>query len=179
MASRSPRRGGPTTSPARVWRSRRCGCCAGTIRWRARRARARAGGPRAAARTRTSRMRYHVGYEMTATRQPAPAWTPRQIVDDGKKLYLLYPEVTLFAIGPAGARDRGQWAATGQCAAASQRGHSRCPVPDPGAARGGRGGGRVVTITRGKGLRTITCPDDGADCPQWPAAARHLARRTP
>ena len=40
-------------------------------------------------------------------------------------------------------------------------------------------GAEVVTITRGKGLRTITCPDDGEDCPQWPAAARHLARRTP
>ena len=44
-------------------------------------------------------MRYHVGYEIT-TRQPAPAWTPRQIVDDGKKLYLLYPEVTLFTTVP-------------------------------------------------------------------------------
>ena len=49
-------------------------------------------------------MRYHVGYEMTTPRQPAPAWTPRQIVDDGKKLYLLYPEVTLFTHRPPGAR---------------------------------------------------------------------------
>jgi type IV secretion system protein VirB9 len=49
---------------------------------------------------------YHVGYALSST---TPAWTPRHIVDDGKKLYLVYPEVTLFgtvplvrAIGPNG-----------------------------------------------------------------------------
>ena len=43
---------------------------------------------------------YHVGYEIKAARQPAPVWTPRQVVDDGTKLYLIYPEVTLFASVP-------------------------------------------------------------------------------
>ena len=41
-----------------------------------------------------------MGYEMKPARQPAPVWTPRQIVDDGKKMFLLYPEVTLFASVP-------------------------------------------------------------------------------
>jgi len=44
--------------------------------------------------------RYHVGYVLTTQRHPAPAWTPRQVVDDGKKLYLIYPEVTLFGTVP-------------------------------------------------------------------------------
>ena len=88
-------------------------------------------------------MRYHVGYEIT-TRQPAPAWTPRQIVDDGKKLYLLYPEVTLFTTVPLVRLDRRQRPTTGECAAVSQCGHSRSTRAGAGVAcwgwRGGRSG---------------------------------------
>ena len=43
---------------------------------------------------------YHVGYQVSATRQPAPTWTPRHVVDDGKKTYLIYPEVALFETVP-------------------------------------------------------------------------------
>jgi type IV secretory pathway VirB9-like protein len=123
-------------------------------------------------------MRYHVGYEI-ATRQPAPAWTPRQIVDDGKKLYLLYPEVTLFTTVPlvrllgvngpqlVNARQYLNVVILDQLAPALELRVGVGPAAE------------VVTVTRGKGLRTITCPDDGADCPQWPEAARQLVRRTP
>src|SRR5205823_4513407 len=32
--------------------------------------------------------------------QPTPAWIPRHVIDDGKKLYIVYPEVTLFGTVP-------------------------------------------------------------------------------
>jgi len=32
--------------------------------------------------------------------QPAPTWVPRFVVDDGKKTYIVYPEVTLFESVP-------------------------------------------------------------------------------
>ena len=122
--------------------------------------------------------RYHVGYEM-ATRQPAPVWTPRQVVDDGKKLYLLYPEVTLFTTVPLV-----RLVGVNGPQLVNARQYLNVVILDQLAPalelRVGVGeAAEVVTITRGTGLRTITCPDDGADCPQWPAAARHLARRTP
>jgi Conjugal transfer protein len=51
---------------------------------------------------------YHVGYELGSSKPP-PAWQPRQVVDDGKKTFIIYPEVTLFEtvsmrrpIGPNG-----------------------------------------------------------------------------
>src|SRR5215831_1510226 len=40
---------------------------------------------------------YHVGYELQGTK---PSWNPRQVVDDGKKTYIIYPEVTLFETVP-------------------------------------------------------------------------------
>ena len=122
--------------------------------------------------------RYHVGYEVRAARQPAPIWTP-QVVDDGRKMFLIYPEVTLFesvplvrAIGVNGPQ------------LLNARQHLNVVILDALfptlELRVGVGdAAELVTITRGKGLRTITCPDEGEDCPQWPAAARHLARRTP
>ena len=124
-------------------------------------------------------MRYHVGYELTAAGRPPPAWTPRQIVDDGKKLYLLYPEVTLFTTVPL-VRLLG----VGGPHLVNARQYLNVVILDQLAPalelRVGAGpAAEVVTITRGKSLRTITCPDDGADCPQWPAAAHALARRTP
>jgi type IV secretion system protein VirB9 len=123
--------------------------------------------------------RYHVGYVLTTQRHPAPAWTPRQVVDDGKKLYLIYPEVTLFGTVPL---VRALGVNGPQLINARQ--HLNVVILDQLAPalelRVGVGvAAELVTITRGKDLRTITCPEDGEDCPQWPAAARALARRTP
>ena len=121
---------------------------------------------------------YHIGYEVKSLRGPVPVWTPRQIVDDGKKMFLLYPEVALFesvplvrAIGVNGPQ------------LLNARQHLNVVILDALfptlELRVGVGeGADVVTITRGKGLRTITCPDDGADCPHWPDAAPYLGGRT-
>ena len=122
---------------------------------------------------------YHVGYEIKASRHPAPVWTPRQVVDDGTKLYLIYPEVTLFASVPL---VRAVGVNGPQLLNARQ--HLNVVILDALfptlELRVGVGdAAELVTITRGKALRTITCPDEGADCPEWPAAARHRARRTP
>jgi type IV secretory pathway VirB9-like protein len=121
--------------------------------------------------------RYHVGYQLTSTRQPAPTWSPRQIVDDGRKTYLLLPEVTLFEtvplvrlIGPNGPQ------------VVNVRQFLNVLIIDQLIARAELRVGvgeqaEVVTIQRGN-LRTIHCPADGADCPQWPAAARTRMRST-
>ena len=119
-------------------------------------------------------MHYHVGYEMQVS-QPAPSWVPRFIVDDGKKTYLIYPEVTLFEsvpllrlLGPNGPQ------------LVNSLQYLNVVIVDQLVARAelrmGTGErAQVVTITRGK-LRTIQCPGDAA-CPVWPAAAAVLAGR--
>lgn len=119
---------------------------------------------------------YHVGYELNTPRT-APAWMPRHVVDDGKKFYIVYPEVTLFgtvplvrAIGPNGPQ------------VINARQFLNVVIvdllPPQLELRVGTGeGAQVVTITRGT-LRTITCPGDEA-CPVWPAAAQRLAGRHP
>jgi type IV secretion system protein VirB9 len=119
---------------------------------------------------------YHVGYQLTTSR-PAPAWTPRQVLDDGKKLYLLYPEVTLFGTVPL-VRALG---VNGPQVINSLQVLNVVIVdvlaPKLELRVGTGEGAELVTITRGT-LKTITCPED-PECPQWPAAARHLARRQP
>jgi type IV secretion system protein TrbG len=117
---------------------------------------------------------YHVGYPMH-TGHPAPAWMPRHVVDDGKKLYLIYPEVALFgtvplvrAIGPNGPQ------------VINARQFLNVVILDALAPklelRVGTGErAEVVTITRGN-VRTIHCPDDN-ECPRWPAAALRLTGR--
>jgi type IV secretion system protein TrbG len=119
-------------------------------------------------------MQYHVGYEMNVS-QPAPSWVPRFIIDDGKKTYLIYPEVTLFEsvpllriLGPNGPQ------------LVNSLQYLNVVIVDQLVARAelrmGTGErAQVVTITRGK-LRTIQCPGDAA-CPVWPAAAAVLAGR--
>jgi type IV secretion system protein VirB9 len=119
-------------------------------------------------------MRYHVGYEVTAS-QPAPPWIPRHVVDDGKKLYIVYPEVTLFEsvpllriIGPNGPQ------------VVNSRQFLNVVIVDQLVARAELRVGigeraQIVTITRGT-LRTITCPGDEA-CPVWPRAAIALTGR--
>lgn len=117
---------------------------------------------------------YHVGYQVTAS-QPPPQWLPRYIVDDGAKLYIVYPEITLFKsvplvrkIGPNG----------------PQLVNSRQflntvildELPTRLELRVGTGTyAETATITQGQ-LRTISCPGD-ADCPVWPAAATHISGR--
>lgn len=120
--------------------------------------------------------RYHVGYSVESAHQPLPPWMPR-VYDDGKKMYVLYPEVTLFAdvplirkIGPNGPQ------------LINARQYLNVVILDELAGRlelrvGIGDQAEVVTVTRAR-LRTIQCPDDDA-CPQWPAAAQHLAGRKP
>jgi type IV secretion system protein VirB9 len=115
---------------------------------------------------------YHVGYELQGTK---PSWNPRQVVDDGKKTYILYPEVTLFEtvpmvrlIGPNGPQ------------LVNARQFLNVVILDQLVPRAelrvGLGeSAEIVTITRGK-LRTIACPGDEA-CPVWPHAAQALARK--
>jgi type IV secretion system protein TrbG len=119
---------------------------------------------------------YHIGYELTAS-QPPPHWQPRQVVDDGKKTYIIYPEVTLFAtvpmlrlLGPNGPQ------------LVNARQFLNVVIVDhlvPRAElRVGLGArAETVTITRGA-LQTIACPGDQA-CPVWPQAAATLTRRQP
>jgi type IV secretory pathway VirB9-like protein len=119
---------------------------------------------------------YHVGYELSSTKSP-PSWHPRQVVDDGTKTYILYPEVTLFEtvplvrlIGPNGPQ------------LVNARQYLNVVIVDqliPRAElRVGLGEtAEVVTITRGA-LKTIACPGDPA-CPVWPQAAQILAQRQP
>jgi type IV secretory pathway VirB9-like protein len=117
---------------------------------------------------------YHVGYELAASK-PAPSWTPRQVVDDGKKTYIVFPEVTLFEtvpmlrlIGPNGPQ------------LVNSRQYLNVVIVDQLVARGELRVGigehaETVTITRGQ-LQTIACPGDPS-CPVWPAAAQVLARK--
>jgi hypothetical protein len=106
-----------------------------------------------------------------------PSWQPRQVVDDGQKTYIIYPEVTLFEsvpmlrlVGPHGPQ------------LVNARQFLNVVIVDQLVPRAelrvGRGEhAEVVTITRGA-MRTIACPGDEA-CPVWPQAAQKLAQRSP
>jgi|SRR6266702_331057 len=120
--------------------------------------------------------RYHVGYRIQSHGRP-PDWMPRAVLDDGKKIYILYPEVTMFGttpvvrmIGPNGPQ------------LVNARQYLNVVIIDHLAARvelriGIGETAEVVGVTRGD-LHTIECPGDAA-CPSWPAAAQTLARRQP
>ena len=118
--------------------------------------------------------RYHVGYTLT-TSSPTPAWTPRYVVDDGAKMYVVYPEVTLFQTVPL-VRSIG---AQGPQVINSRQFLNVVIVDQLAAKLELRLGVtkedkplELVTITQGA-LRTIECPGDPA-CPVWPAAVRQL-----
>jgi type IV secretory pathway VirB9-like protein len=120
---------------------------------------------------------YHTGYMVTSDHQSLPPWTPRQVLDSGTKMFLIYPEVTLFetvplvrAIGPNGPMliNSRQYLNVVILDQLAPRLELRVRIGEDA---------EVVTITRGR-LKTITCPDDAA-CPQWPQAARHRTRSTP
>jgi type IV secretory pathway VirB9-like protein len=118
---------------------------------------------------------YHVGYTVVHQGSRAPDWMPRHVVDDGKKLYILYPEVALFGtvplvrlLGPNGPQ------------LVNARQYLNVVIVDHLVARAELRVGlgeqaETVTITRGA-LRTIACPGDEA-CPVWPQAAAQLAGR--
>ena len=119
---------------------------------------------------------YHVGYALAGTK---PAWQPRSVLDDGKKTYIIYPEVTLFEtvpmlrlIGPNGPQ------------LVNARQFLNVVIVDQLLARAelrvGLGAhAETVTITRGA-LQTIACPGDASgQCPVWPQAAQVLAQRSP
>jgi type IV secretion system protein VirB9 len=117
---------------------------------------------------------YHVGYELVGTK---PHWQPRQVVDDGRKTYILYPEVALFEtvpmvrlIGPNGPQlvNARQFLNVVILDQLLPRAELRVGLGETA---------EVVTITRGQ-MRTIACPGDEA-CPVWPAAAQVLAQRSP
>jgi type IV secretion system protein VirB9 len=117
---------------------------------------------------------YHVGYELVGTK---PHWQPRYVVDDGKKTFIIYPEVALFEtvpmvrlIGPNGPQlvNARQFLNVVILDQLLPRAELRVGLGETA---------EVVTITRGA-MRTIACPGDEA-CPVWPAAAQILAQRSP
>jgi type IV secretion system protein TrbG len=118
---------------------------------------------------------WHVGYTITASRSQSPDWMPRGIFDDGKKLYVLYPEVVLFQtvpvvrmIGPNGPQlvNARQFLNVVMVDQLAPRLELRVGIGETA---------EVVTIARGA-LRTIECPES-PECPVFPAAARLLAER--
>ena len=122
-------------------------------------------------------MRYHVGFSVTSSQNPPPTWIPRYIVDDGKKTYIIYPEVTLFETVPL-VRAVG----VNGPSLVNSRQFLNVVILDQLIARlelrvGIGDHAEIVTIARGN-VRTIQCPND-PDCPVWPRAAAVLAGRTP
>jgi type IV secretion system protein TrbG len=123
--------------------------------------------------------RYHVGYEIHSTQAHPPEWSPRYILDDGKKLYVVFPEITLFEIAPMV-----RLISVNGPALINSRMFLNVLIIDQLAPRlelrvGLGETAEVVTITRGA-LRTIQCgPIQDADpaCPVWPHAAQVLAQR--
>lgn len=119
---------------------------------------------------------YHTGYDITVTHTPIPDWSPRYVVDDGRKTYIVYPEVSLFEtvpmvrlIGPGGPQ------------LVNARQFLNVVILDQLAPRVelrlGLGiNAEIVTIMRGAAMRTMACPADPA-CPVWPTAAHALARK--
>lgn len=116
--------------------------------------------------------RYHVPYTIQAS-HPRPPWSPRQVVDDGWKTYLIFPPTvtTIDAplvrlVGPNGpevinARQVGSVMVLDRII---QRVELRVGTGDRA---------EVVTVQR-ETPRTIQCPGHD-ECPVWPDT---LARRT-
>jgi type IV secretory pathway VirB9-like protein len=120
---------------------------------------------------------YHVGYALASAKPQPPSWQPRQVVDDGTKTYLIYPEVALFEtvpmvrlIGPNGPQlvNARQYLNVVILDQLLPRAELRVGIGEQAD---------VVTITRGS-MQTIACPGDD-QCPVWPRAAQVLARRQP
>jgi P-type conjugative transfer protein TrbG len=116
---------------------------------------------------------YHVGYELVGTK---PSWQPRQVADDGRKTYIIFPEVTLFESVPML-----RLVGTNGPQLVNSRQFLNVIIVDQLVPRAELRVGlgehaEIVTITRGAALHTIACPgDDG--CPVWPQAAQVLDRK--
>lgn len=117
--------------------------------------------------------KFRVGYQAKASQAPLPDWMPRQTIDDGKKVYVIFPEAVLFGVvpllrvlGPNGPMP------------VNARQYLNVLIVDQLFARAelrvGTGEtAEVVTIERGT-LRLVECPADQEACPRWPAAAYRL-----
>jgi type IV secretory pathway VirB9-like protein len=113
---------------------------------------------------------WHVGYQAAS---PAPAWTPT-VVDNGRKTYLLFTPVILYASVPLVREVTVQGPAV-----LNTRQVGPVIIVDKLVERlelrhGTGEHAEVVTITRGS-LRTIACPGD-QDCPHFPPAASGAGR---
>jgi type IV secretion system protein VirB9 len=118
---------------------------------------------------------YHVGYNLTSSQKQAPDWLPRYVLDDGKKMYIVFREITLFEVAPMV-----RMISVNGPALINTRQFLNVLIIDQLAPRlelrvGLGDTAEVVTIARGN-LRTIACPGDEA-CPVWPQAAQTLARQ--
>jgi type IV secretory pathway VirB9-like protein len=120
-------------------------------------------------------MLWHVGYTVTSSRSQSPDWMPRGVFDDGKKMYLVYPEIVLRQtvpvvrmIGPNGPQlvNARQFLSVVIVDQLAPRLELRVGIGETA---------EVVTIARGA-LRTIQCPES-PECPVFPQAARVLAER--
>jgi type IV secretion system protein TrbG len=118
--------------------------------------------------------RYHVGYRLESS-QPPPVWRPSQVVDDGRKVYILLPPQMQYAdapmlrlVGPNGPElvNSRQYASVIIVDRIFNRAELRLGI-GPSA--------ETVTITR-QPPRTIDCPGD-ADCPVWPQSTATAVRK--
>jgi type IV secretion system protein TrbG len=121
----------------------------------------------------TQPQRYHVPYTIEPS-DPRPVWTPRQVVDDGLKTYILFPPTVttvdaplIRLIGPNGpelvnARQVGSVMVLDRLI---NRAELRLGTGERA---------EVVTVQR-EVPRTIHCPGD-AECPVWP---EQMAGRLP
>jgi len=113
----------------------------------------------------TAGQQYHIGYRIN-TQGQVPDWSPARVLDDGKKMYLLFPRPMLYQAAPL---VRGIGPQGPQLVNSRQRGN--VIIVDHLAGRlelrvGAGEHAEVVTITRDH-LQRITCPGHD-ECPSWP-----------
>lgn len=113
----------------------------------------------------TERKRYQVAYTIEAS-EPRPPWTPRQVVDDGAKTYLIFPPTLtsidaplIRLIGPNGpelvnARQVGSVIVLDRLMHRAE-------------LRLGTGPQAEIVTVRREAPRVIECPGQ-LDCPLWP-----------
>jgi type IV secretion system protein VirB9 len=121
---------------------------------------------------------YHIGYAIEGPESP-PDWLPRQVLDDGKKTYILFSPVVLYQdapllrlVGPNGPE------------VVNVRQVHTVYVIDRlishAELRVGVGEHAVIVTIRRDAVQRINCPGHAA-CPQWPdrLATRHAAGGPP
>jgi len=120
---------------------------------------------------------YHVGYVIESP-GPTPDWVPTQVLDDGKKTYMLFSPVMLYQDAPL-LRLRGPNGFEVVNVRQVRTVYIIDRLISHAELRVGAGEHAViVTIRRGE-LQRIACPGH-ADCPQWPdLRAPRVAISTP